>query len=392
MRRSRTKKSIACFDAVVAGHTCLDIIPTLSGPLPAGPGLLVEIGPAELATGGAVANTGVALHILGIRTRLMGKVSDDLFGQALLQVIGRYSAELVQDMVLARGEASSYTIVIDPPGLDRSFMHCPGLNHTFGAADVDYEVVAQARLFHFGYPSLMRRMYADGGHELSEMLHRAKATGATTTLDFGPPDPQGPCGQVDWDAVLARTLPHVDVFLPSDDELRFALDRPRFDADGEVPVPEVRALGRRVLALGAKVVGIKCGVRGLYVCTANADRLAAMGRAAPADPSAWAERELWSPCFVPRELVGTTGAGDATIAGFLAALLRGLSLEEAATFACTVGACNVEASDAVSGLRSWEATWERCDGWARMSFEPEGDDWRLDAASGLWMGGCDEER
>ena len=180
-------RSAACFDVIVAGHTCLDIIPTLSGLPPGGPGQLVEVGPAELATGGAVANTGVALHILGIRTRLMGKISDDLFGQVLLQVIGGYSTELTQDMVIVRGEASSYTVVIDPPGVDRSFMHCPGLNHTFGADDVSYDLVAQARLFHFGYPPLMRRMYADGGQELSEMFRRAKATGATTTLDFGHP-------------------------------------------------------------------------------------------------------------------------------------------------------------------------------------------------------------
>jgi sugar/nucleoside kinase (ribokinase family) len=90
-------------------------------------------------------------------------------------------------MVIARGEASSYTVVVDPPGVDRSFMHCPGLNHTFGADDVNYDLVAQARLFHFGYPSLMRRMYANGGYELSELFRRAKATGTTTALDFGPP-------------------------------------------------------------------------------------------------------------------------------------------------------------------------------------------------------------
>ncbi len=386
-------KSPASFDVVVAGHTCLDIIPTLSGPPPTTAGSLVEVGPAQLATGGAVPNTGVALHILGIRTRLVGKVSDDLFGQALLRVIGRYSADLIRDMVVVEGEASSYTVVIDPPGLDRSFMHCPGVNHTFRAADVNYELVAQARLFHFGYPSLMHHMYADGGHELIEIFRLAKAAGATTSLDFGPPDPQGPGKQVDWAAILARVLPHVDVFVPSDDELRFALDRPRFDANGEVSVPEVRALGQRVLALGAKVAGIKCGARGLYLSTADAGRLAAMGRAAPADPSAWAERELWSPCFVPRKLVGTTGAGDATVAGLLTALLRGCSLEEAATFACAVGACNVEAPDAVSGLRSWDATWERLrGGWPRRPFEPDGNDWSLDSASGLWLAKKPAER
>ena len=33
-----------------------------------------KIGPATLATGGAVSNTGIALRRLGVRTRLMGKV------------------------------------------------------------------------------------------------------------------------------------------------------------------------------------------------------------------------------------------------------------------------------------------------------------------------------
>ena len=181
----------------------------------------------------------------------------------------------------------------------------------------------------------------------------------------------------------------MDVFLPSDDELRFALDRPRFDANGEVPVSEVRALGKRGLALGAKVVGIKCGARGLYVRTAGASHLAAMGRAAPADPSAWAERELWSPCFVPEPLVGTTGAGDTTIAGFLAALLRGQTLERAVTMACAVGACNVEAAGAVNGVRSWDETTQRVQaGWTRQPLALSTPSWTVDEA-GIWHGDQD---
>jgi len=75
------------FDAVVAGHVCLDIIPDLSAHpefrLDAllRPGHLVEIGPAAFSTGGPVSNTGLALHRLGIRTLLMGKVGNHLFGQ-----------------------------------------------------------------------------------------------------------------------------------------------------------------------------------------------------------------------------------------------------------------------------------------------------------------------
>ncbi|MCK4602884.1 MAG: carbohydrate kinase family protein, partial [Phycisphaerae bacterium] len=55
---------------VVAGHICLDIIPTFSelkGDLAAAfvPGNLINVGPAVTATGGAVSNTGLALHRLG---------------------------------------------------------------------------------------------------------------------------------------------------------------------------------------------------------------------------------------------------------------------------------------------------------------------------------------
>ena len=80
-----------------------------------------------------------------------------------------------------------------------------------------------------------------------------------------------------------------------------------------------------------------------------------MGRAAPADLQAWAGQELWAPCFQV-QVAGTTGAGDATLAGFLSALLRDLPPRQAVIAAVAVGACNVEAVDTISGIRPWEET------------------------------------
>ena len=56
------------------------------------PGRLLQIGPATFSTGGPVSNTGLALHRLGIATRLMGKVGDDLLGQAALAAHRRLRA------------------------------------------------------------------------------------------------------------------------------------------------------------------------------------------------------------------------------------------------------------------------------------------------------------
>ncbi len=356
-------------EVIVAGHICLDIIPRLRGDAIAfTPGRLIEAGKTILATGGPISNTGLALHKLGINTRLMGKVGDDLFGQAIFQLIEARGPELIGGMIVAVSEASSYSLILSSPHVDRVIIHAPGCNNTFGADDVRYDLLEQARLFHFGYPPLMERMYRNDGAELAEMLRRARACGVTTSLDLSLPDPASAAGRVDWSAILRAALPHVDVFLPSIEELLFMLQRPLFeqlvaeagaeDLIEHVAPPVVQKLGRQLLKMGVKIVGIKMGQRGMYLCTGNDDVLIEMGRAQPANPAVWALRELWSPCF-QTHVAGTTGSGDATIAGFLLGLLRGMSPESSLAAACAVGACSVEAVDAVSGVRTWPDTYKR---------------------------------
>ncbi len=221
-------------EVVVAGHICLDMIPRFEGgetDLDAilVPGKLNSVGPLLTATGGTVSNTGLALHRLGFPARLRGKIGDDVVGRAILDILRSYSPRLVEDMIVAEGQASSYTVVISPPGVDRIFLHCPGANDTFCAGDVDYEGLAAARLFHFGYPPLMRRMFIDEGAELVSLLSGVKKRGATTSLDMARPDPASEAGGVNWRRLLERVLPHVDLFLPSFDETLYMLDREGFD-------------------------------------------------------------------------------------------------------------------------------------------------------------------
>jgi len=363
-------------EVIVAGHICLDVIPTLlSGAILFNPGQTIEAGHAVFSTGGAVSNTGLALHKLGIPTRLLGKVGSDLFGQAILQIIEEHGLGLSSGMIVVPGAASSYSIILSTPRADRMLIHAPGCNATFGADDVDYDALDAVKLFHFGYPPLMERMYADNGVEMITLFQRVKALGITTSLDLSMPDLQSSAGRADWHAILGATLPYVDIFLPSAEEILLMLRRSIFDrlaasAINARPLHLItRAmvvdLGQTLIDLGAKIVVLKLGEHGLYLRTANETALQQMGHGQVADVTTWAERELWIPCFVT-QVAGTTGSGDATIAGFLAALLRGMSAEETLTMACAVGACSVEAVDALSGIRSWQETTERIDaGWSR---------------------------
>jgi len=388
------------FDAIVAGHLCLDIIPDLSANDSEQfrrafvPGRLVMAGDATISTGGPVSNVGLAMHKLGMRVQLMGKVGDDLFGQVIRQIVDGHGPGLAEGIGVDPTTHSSYTVVINPPGMDRHFIYFPGANDTFSAADVNHQALGQARLLHFGYPPLLPQMIADGGVQLTDTLRQAKTSGITTSLDMTMPDPASPAGQADWSAILGASLPHVDIFLPSIEEILFMLWRDRFDALEEqaggqsiLPLITPQILGEVSQALmdfGPTIVGLKLGHRGLYLRTASRSSLAALGRAAPVNPAAWADRELWSPCFNV-QVVGTVGSGDATIAGFLTALLRNLPPEEAINAAVAVGACNVEAADTLGGIRSWEDTLERvAAGWAKHPMPPPTSAWGWDDVHALW--------
>jgi sugar/nucleoside kinase (ribokinase family) len=245
-------------------------------------------------------------------------------------------------MIVDATATSSYTVVINPPGLDRTFLHCTGANDTFVSEDVDYSQLDGAKLFHFGYPTLMQSIYSDGGRQMETIFRRVRERGLLTSLDMSMPDPDSEAGQVDWPAWLKRVLPWVDYFLPSLDETRLML---RSGADeGE--------LSRQLRAWGAGVVALKLGDRGLYV--------------------RWPDRELTTSCFRV-EVAGTTGSGDCTIAGFLAGLVRGLPAEKIMTLAVATGACCCEAADATSGVCSWDDVWRRIDsGWARRQMRIDG--------------------
>lgn len=358
------------YPIAVGGHICLDVIPAMRGTHDSlqnifVPGKLIDIGPAVLATGGAVANTGLALHRLGAKTRLMGKVGEDWFGRTILGILRQRDPALAEGMIVSPQEASSYSVVINTPGIDRMFLHCTGTNDTFASGDVSDEMLRQIGLFHFGYPPLMRRMFEDNGAELALLMERAKKAGATTSLDLALPDPAAEAGRANWRRILEATLPSVDVFLPSVEEIVFMLRQEQHDQWASRPLSVymnatlLNELSSELIGMGAAVVAFKLGEYGLYLrTTSNESRLAGMGKYAPGNRSDWAGREIYAPCFQV-SVAGTTGAGDCTIAGFLAGYAQGLPPEETMIGAVGTGACNVEQPDSVSGIIPWAALRER---------------------------------
>lgn len=393
-------------DFIIAGNINLDIIPTvprLSCPSEEWaelliPGRLIEIGPAITSTGGAVSNIGIALSRLGFSPYLVSKIADDYFGQKIRTLLEEQDGLLSNHLIVSPSESTSYTLVMSLPGSDRLFLHSPGANDSFSENDIPFDLLERFKIFHFGYPPLMRRMYADSGKELISIFQRVKNSGLVTSLDMAKPDINSDAGRVDWRSILSQTLPYVDLFLPSFEEILFML-QPQLYKDLErqwgranvnqgIEVDLLRTLSDELLEMGCAIVGIKLGDKGFYLKTSEQySRYSSMENKLKVNPVNWAGRELLSPCFQV-QVSGTTGSGDCTIAGFLASMAKGLPLEQALTTAVAVGAYSVEHPDATSGIPAWTIVQERIKSdWTRIPVESLVPGWYWDEDNGLWFKG-----
>lgn len=368
---------------IAAGHIALDITPVFPEQKTGKvsdimiPGKLLHMNGVKVNTGGSVTNTGLAMKILGADVTLMGKIGADAFGGIVQSVLEEY--HLKQDIMVSEKAATSYTVAIAIPGIDRIFLHDPGANDTFGCDDIDYEKVEEAALFHFGYPSIMKKMYQNDGKELAEMLRRVKERNTALSLDLAAVDEKSEAGKADWHKILEKVLPYVDFFVPSVEELCFMLDRHRYEewserAAGkdmtEVLTPDdVKPLAEKAISMGAKVALVKCGALGMYYKTAEKEKMELLCKNLDLDIDGWAEKEGFENSFVPEKILSATGAGDTSIAAFLVSILEGSGIEEAVQMALATGACCLAGYDALSGLKPLSELREKIGrGWPRNEF------------------------
>lgn len=362
---------------IAAGHICIDIAPVFGEGKGSdiakilSPGKLVEVGAADIHTGGAVANTGLAMKILGADVSLMGKIGDDEFGRMILEILDNYQAS--EGMIVDKESSTSYTIALAIPGIDRIFLHNPGANNTFTKADLNFDLIKEAGLFHFGYPTIMESMYIDEGRELTDIFKSVKETGCMTSLDMSAVDDSAKAGKADWKKILENTLPYVDFFLPSVEEICYMLDKEKYqelqvraeggDITGVLSIEEdVVPLAEQILSMGCKFVMIKCGAAGFYYQTKCADAFAELEAVSGIDFSTFADKKGFEKSYVPKAVISGTGAGDTTIGAFLTAMVKEYPLERCLQLAAATGASCVEAIDSLSGLKSFDELIAKIDG------------------------------
>lgn len=268
----------------------------------------------DFLVGGNGANTSLALATLGIPARLIGMLGND---EPARYLAGKLAAAGVDTRgVTPCDEPTSTTIVMINAEGNRKFLNRPGSSRIAFTGPVDFHPALTEGMAHFHLASLF--ILPRLRHSAPETLRRARALGLTTSLDTTW-DPLG-----EWMAALEPCLPHLDYLFLNEDEARMVT--------GSTDPAEA---ARMVLSRGVRNAVMKLGPRGSAVYTGST--------------------EVRVPAYdVP--CVDTTGAGDSYVAGFLSALMRGGSHEEAARLGNALGALVVQHVGAVTGVRNLEDT------------------------------------
>lgn len=363
------------YDAVIAGYTCVDLTPDFRKDSPATeisdllkPGKLIEIGGLGFNLGGVVPNTGLAMKKFGKKVFLNGLIGDDFIGNIAET---RLADNGISEGMVKTGEVNTaYSIVLAPPGIDRIFLESPGCNQIFGLEHIDFETIKKSRLFHFGYPPLLRQFWLNNGQQLTLLFSEIQKMGVVTSLDFSLPDPDSESGKANWLLILEKTLPCVDVFVPSLEELLQTMMPAKYaeiqSMPGNTEIIDrispglIKELGHKVISLGVKVVLIKMGHRGAYLFTGDISSLNKEG-GVTIDKERWNNREILCNAYRvdSSRPVNATGAGDTAVAAFLTAVLNGDTPETAIRYAGMAGRESLYCENIFEEIDSWEQLTEK---------------------------------
>lgn len=271
-------------DLLVIGDFCVDLI--LTGDVRPRFGQVEQIvDDASLEIGGSAAIFASQSAKLGDRVKAVGWVGDDSFGKLVSEELNRSGVDV---SALRRHPAlkTGIGVALSTPS-DRAILTYMGTIDAMRPEDFDESLVASVRHVHLASFFLLDVMRSEWPGWFAFFRER----GITTSLDTNW-DPKNRWQGVD------ELLPHVDVFLPNEQEA-LAISR----------AADVETAGRKLASQGPLVV-IKRG---------------------PEGATAFGKQQRWSlipdrESGLPARVVDTTGAGDNFDAGFMRAWLNGADI------------------------------------------------------------------
>lgn len=247
---------------------------------------------------------------MGAKVGFIGKIGSDSFGTLIIDSLKSKNVKTAH-IIRSSDYKTGITVALSF-GEERAMVTYPGAMEFLSGENVTEDLLRQADHLHVSSVFLQPLVKRD----LIAIFKKAKACGMTTSLDtqWDPSEK--------WDLDLAALLPHVDVFLPNEDEVK-ALTRSK-ELD--------EALAK--LKPMANWVAVKLGSKG-SVAMVKGERFEA-------------------PPYLNARVVDAIGAGDSFDAGFVVKFIRGESPERCLRFGNLAGAINTTAAGGTTAFSSLE--------------------------------------
>ena len=181
----------------------------------------------EANPGGAVCNVLAMLTKLGKKTAYIGKVGDDFLGRHLKEVVETVGID-TRNLLLDDQVHTTLAFVHTYPDGDRdfSFYRNPGADMNLRAEEVNEELIAQSKIFHFGSLSMTH----PGVREATKKALRiAKEQGCLISYD---PNLRPPLWNTLEEAKeqIAFGMTQCDIMKISDNEIQWFTGEEDFDA------------------------------------------------------------------------------------------------------------------------------------------------------------------
>lgn len=279
--------------------------------------------------GGAPGNFLAALNRFGLKTAMIGKVGDDMFGRLLINTLNDAGIETRGVVVDPRQFTTLAFVSLDESGnRDFSFARKPGADTCLAPEEIDEALITDSRVFHFGTLSLTDEPAAAATRRAIEL---ARAHGVTVSLD---PNLRKPLWHSEDAAkqAIEWSLRQADIVKISDEEIAFLWGM----------TPEQGAQ-RLLNEYGVSLVYATLGPKGCHVANKN-------GAATVASPGGI-------------HVVDTTGAGDIFGGSAMSRFLKlgkapdALSVEEMTDitrFACTAASLSTQKHGGISSVPTLE--------------------------------------
>ena len=276
------------------------------GPMPGLPseGALLALEDMPVRAGGCAANVAIDLAKQGVTVDVAGCVGDESAADFLLKTYAKFGVGSSR-VVRVGASRTSRCIILIVEGQDRRYLYVTGANQALTVEHISRDWVSGLKVFYLGGLFVLPGIDFT---KLAGLLEFCRARNVKTVVDvIVPQDVRGM-------ERLKPLLPHIDVFVPNEDEARaFTGVTDTFD--------QLRTFEKA----GAHTVIVTRGKEGLVALQGG---------------------RFWRCGSYEMDVVDPSGSGDAFTSGVIRGLVEGWGLPDTLRYASAVGASVTRAAGA----------------------------------------------